>query len=301
MHLKRKWALYLSLLPLLLSVTASTQDTCTNQSPRNVNDRFNSPEAAPYNYVSRTPLVIPTTNPQWPEAVYYQKRALHRCDQHYHAPVENVQGCPGEKEPPSGSEPIPGEGKWVEIHTVYALGVKNDGECSDHLDHNLACCTAPPFVVIAYNAKIGPNATPIEPVIKPPTPSVNLVSEWSGSTTGKDDATNCKPIPAEWNFALGCGFTVPHNQLSIFHEAHPARALQTGNLISRDLTLAGANASICKDVNTAPIRDNSEAQRVCPGVCAGTGTTTTFNGQWQNRASPEPHAVCGCCTPSRPQ
>ena len=51
---------------------------------------------------------------------------LHRCSQHYHCRIENVQACPGQSAAPAAVESeCPGEppvGSWVEIHTVYHAG-----------------------------------------------------------------------------------------------------------------------------------------------------------------------------------
>src|SRR5436305_11728801 len=142
-----KWArlLYLAM-TLLFFVPAFTQvkqETCTNQSPRNVTIKLESANRAPYNYVSTVPLVIPDTG-RWPESIRYQRQELKRCDQHYHAPVENVQGCDGEKLP-AGPDVPPPTGSWVEVHTVFALGVDSTGRCADRLDHDLECCIKPPF------------------------------------------------------------------------------------------------------------------------------------------------------------
>lgn len=294
-------------MPLLFVAPGFTQTTCTDQSPRNLTYLRESPKHVDYNYINATPLVIPYQGADhpWPDAINYQRHVLLRCDQHYHFPIENQQGCPGEPPPAAKAAPTPVPGDWIEVHTVYALQVRSDGECADHLDHDLACCTTPPFVVVAYNAKVGVTG-PVDPVIKPPTPYVKLVSEWSGSTTGTDDPTKCKPIPAQWNFALGCEFGVSRNQLQIFPKAHAARPLQSGNLVSPDLTLAGPDPALpnitCKSVETAVISPNTEAQRACAGACSQ-GALTRFNGEWANIPPPpySTHAVCTCCAPYRPQ
>jgi len=305
----RRWvpiSLHL-VIPFLFVMTGFTQTTCTNQSPRDVTYLPES-KRAPYNYLSGTALVVPNLSQPWPEAIYYQKQTLLRCDQHYHVPVENTQGCPGERS--SGSQKgkeTPPVGQWIELHTVYALQVSNDTKCADHLDHDLKCCLAPPFVVVAFSAKVAGDQSPVPPVIQPPKPpEVKLISEWSGSTTGPDDATKCKPTPAQWNFAQGCNFTVPRNQLEqLFHEAHPARDVQTGNLVSRDLTLVSSETDpnlTCQQLRTGVISDNTEAQRLCPGVCS-LGGLPRFRGDWTNVPPPpnSKYAVCTCCAPYRPQ
>ena len=307
MNFTIKWArLPYLVMPLLFLIPAFTQvrqETCTNQSPRNVTVKLDSTNRAPYNYVSTVPLASPVTG-TWPESVRYQRQDLKRCDQHYHAPVENVQGCDGEKLPPSRPDVPPPPGSWIEVHTVFALAVDSTGKCADHLDHDLACCITPPFVVIAYSAKIGADSMPVPAVIKPPI--ADLAAEWSGSNTGSDDDTKCKPLPAQWNFALGCNFTVPRNYISeILPKKHSARSLQTGNLISRDLTLAGPIREIsslsCKYVENTTglvITNNAEARARCPVVCRNTLSVTDFADHWENRGG---KSSCLCCTPYRPQ
>lgn len=296
---------------LLFAIPALTQQTCTNQSPRNVTIKQDSPKRVPYNYVAQIPLVT-RIEADWPDKIYYQKQTLSRCDQHYHAPVENIQGCDGEKPGAAESEATPPAGQWIEVHTVYALEVSDSPDCADRLDHGLSCCKKPPFVVVAYSAKIAADQPPPNPpVLKPPTAA--LVSEWTGSTTGKkpdDPPDACKPVPAQWNFVLGCNFTVPRNHLArILPHAHLARDLQPEARISRDLTLAGPLRDIapltCKYVSAInpmtglawPIGDNATAKKVCPVVCRNTLTVTDFTGAWNPGRQPQ----CECCTPYRPQ
>jgi hypothetical protein len=184
------------------------------QSPRNVD-----PNSAPYDGRSSTSVVSEiSSQADW---IVYKPRPdvrgqrLWRCDQHYHVPIETPQGCPP-------------QGDWVEVHTVYAAVVSRH----DCLDENLTCCLLGPFVVRGFSAKVtsGGNVPPIIP------PTGRPLAEWSGSNTGPDQDPNiCKPVAAQWSFRLGCGFNVPRNQLP--GKPHGARPLQSGDRVSKDLTL----------------------------------------------------------------
>lgn len=159
---------------------------------------------------------------------------LVRCGQHYHFPIENHQGCDGEwaaSEAAMESDgAVPPPGSWVEVHTVYAAKRRPPDECDSE---TLSCCKEGPFLVRAFNARVtaeGGGGAIIPPSGRP-------LAEWSGSTTGPDTEPNqCKP-PAMWSFRLGCHFTVSAAQLARFKHADPARPLQTGDRLSRDLTL----------------------------------------------------------------
>lgn len=217
--------IYLSLAVLAMPAAAQ-EPACPNpQSPRNI-DRQASP--SPYDRTLDRSIVTQKD----PDSLVYQPvetdgpgQTLYRCGQHYHFPIENPQGCPGEIT--EASEVKPGE--WVEIHTVYAAKVRRE-ECDPE---SLGCCEEGPFVVRAFNAKVtaGGSKEPIPP------PTGRPLAEWSGSTTGKESEPNeCKPAAA-WSFRLGCDFTVSEAQLSLFKGPHAARPVQTGSRVSRDLTL----------------------------------------------------------------
>ena len=158
-------------------------------------------------------------------------QTLHRCGQHYHFPIENPQGCRGEGAATlAAGDGAPPPGSWVEVHTVYAANAEPPPDCDPE---TLACCTEPPFVVRAFSAKVTARGgdRPIEP------PGGLPLAEWSGSTTGPDrEPGECKPA-ALWSFRLGCGFTVSAAQLARFRHADPARPVQSGARVSRDLTL----------------------------------------------------------------
>jgi hypothetical protein len=296
-------------LSLSLTVWAGrsySQSACINQSPRNVLYQP-APGAPPapgldYNFKSTVPVVTFGA----PSEVNYQGRVLHVCDQHYHVPVENIQGCANEKQgtpPPHGVAPPVGQ--WIEVHTVYAAEVDSKPECANAPDKNLACCMKPPFVVRGFSAKVtqpsGSSAPPI------PQPNTGLLVEWSGSNTSPDDSTGCKPLPAQWSFRLGCQFELRQNQLDphIF-EAHGARPAQPPNRVSPDMTLVGNNVELdnkaCRQVRTDPIANDAIARKWgCPVACKS--PLTTFNGDWRNvpdNVNPQ-YALCTCCAPDRPQ
>jgi hypothetical protein len=296
----------LCLILTVLGVRSYSQSACINQSPRNV--LFQPPTGAPpapgldYNFKSTVPVVTFGA----PSEVYYQGRVLHVCDQHYHVPVENVQGCPDEKKgtPPPHGTPAP-VGQWIEVHTVYAAEVDSKPECANGPDNHLACCKKPPIVVRGFNAKVTPPSGSSAPPI--PQPNTGLLVEWSGSNTSPDDSTGCKPLPAQWSFRLGCQFELRQNQLDprIF-EAHGARPVQPPNHVSPDMTLVGNTVELddkaCRLVRTNPIASDAVARQWgCPVTCKS--PLTTFNGTWRNvpdNANPQ-YALCTCCAPVRPQ
>ena len=205
---------------LLLAVAlpgAAQQPSCPNpQSPRKLDPSNHSL----YDVTSKNSIV--KWSPPASSIQYYARpgcapQTLQRCGQHYHAPVENTQGCPGETGP-----------GWVEVHTVFAAEVSS-GNCDPV---TLDCCKKGPFVVLAYSARVTPGgvATPIVP------PGGRPLAEWSGSTTNADMIFGeCKP-PAEWSFRLDCGFTVSEEQLKSLKHPDPARPLQPCHRLSRDLT-----------------------------------------------------------------
>jgi hypothetical protein len=297
----------LCLVLTVLAARSYSQSACINQSPRNVLYQPVPATTPPapgldYNFWSTVPVV---TFPS-PTTVTYQGQVLRVCDQHYHSPVENIQGCPNEKEgttPPHGVPPPVGQ--WVEVHTVYALEVDSSPDCANGPDRNLACCKKPPFVVRGFSAKVtqpsGSSAPPI------PQPNSGLLVEWSGSNTSPDDSTGCKPLPAQWSFRLGCQFELRQNQLDprIF-EAHGARSVQPPNRVSPDMTLLGNDVELknrtCREVRTDPIASDAIAKQWgCPVACKP--PLSSFNGDWRNvpnNANPQ-YALCTCCAPDRPQ
>jgi hypothetical protein len=205
---------------------------CPNaQSPRDL-DRSVQPSlyalAGPSSFLTQTSDQEVTYAPR----VGGPPMVLHRCGQHYHFPIENPQGCKGETEAKGGeAKGPPPPGSWVEVHTVFAAVVRT-GQCDPE---TLDCCEKGPFVVRAFTARVtaGGKPAPIEP------PPGRPLAEWSGSTTGPDRTPDeCKPA-ALWSFRLGCDFTVSEGQLGRFHHVDPARPVQTGNRLSRDLTMIG--------------------------------------------------------------
>jgi hypothetical protein len=206
------------------------------QSPRNVN-----PEATPSPYLCTVTDSLVSVSPLQD---YVELRArpgmcaqkLVRCGQHYHTPVENVQGCPGETDlmPLSGN--TPGPGQWIEVHTVYAPEVKTQGCNPEKLD----CCVGHPVLVLGFSAKVV-IGTVDGPIL---TPTKGLLAEWSGSNTGPDATVGaCKPVAAAWSFRLTEQRCVPpgitQTQLKNHFPggAQGARELQAGQRISTDLVL----------------------------------------------------------------
>lgn len=204
---------------LLISTTAVPSHgegpTCPiPQSPRNI-DRQAHP--SPYDGASHTSIVKVLT----PDSIEYTPRAggtpttLRQCGQHYHLPIEDPQGCPGEITP--GKEPKPGYG--VEVHTVYAAKVSTAACDREKLD----CCEAGPFLVRAFSAKVTAKGAD-EPIVPPP--GLPL-AEWSGSTTGPDETEGqCKPA-AQWSFRLGCDFTLSEAQMHRFKHPTPPGPFST--------------------------------------------------------------------------
>ena len=139
------------------------------------------------------------------------------CGQHYHAPVENVQGCTGETTlisapPPDGSGRAPDPGQWIEVHTVYAPAVRPDCQDWQSLDCCVGVSAQDPALVRGFSATVvagragrpapGRPTTPGQPILIP-TPDRGPLAEWFGSNTGPDDKPGeCKPVPALWSFRL---------------------------------------------------------------------------------------------------
>jgi hypothetical protein len=160
---------------------------------------------------------------------------LVRCGQHYHAPVENVQGCPGETTLMPLSGKTPGIGQWIEVHTVYAPDARRTGCDPEGLD----CCVGHPVLVLGFSAKVVAG-TLDRPIL---TPTTGALAEWSGSNTGRDtNVSDCKPIAAFWSFRLTqprCvgvpGITQAQLTRHLPGGAQGARDLQAGQRISKDL------------------------------------------------------------------
>lgn len=280
-----------------VAMQGNSQTTCpVPQSPRDINPK---PFPGVYNGTppSRPDSVV--TDIVGAATIKYQGQTLHRCDQHYHVPVENTQGCQGEKTgtpPPKGE--VPPEGQWIEVHTVYAAEVNPKPECADGLDHALECCAKPPIVVRGFSAKVAPdggNVPPGTPIIPP---LGRPLAEWSGSNTGPDKVPNeCKPIAAQWSSLLNCGIEVTQSQLRVYPYAHGAREVQSGDRVSKDLTLVGrppGNGS-CKQVKASSVIENpAQAQAACPSVCI---SPAKWDGQWVTTTSVSGNksSECGCC------
>src|SRR6185295_15505967 len=100
---------------------------CTDQSPRRLEN---------YPTGDRQPTV---TRGATGDTVVYRPEGgtpvtLHRCSQHYHCWIENLQldpSCPGQTAtesggPAEGCPKLPPVGSWVEIHTAYSAEVGQD-------------------------------------------------------------------------------------------------------------------------------------------------------------------------------
>jgi hypothetical protein len=224
--------------------TPVTEPPCpVPQSPRNVDPRA---QPSPYLCTNQNSLV--RINPDQ-GSVSLQVRPgcstrLVYCGQHYHAPVENVQGCPGETDLLPQQGKTPPVGQWIEVHTLYAPAAKTSGCDPEGLD----CCVGHPIVVLGFSAKVVAGETParkanraIPPILNPTT---GALAEWSGSNTG-GDAVACKPIAATWSFRLTHRSQNQQcNPLGIarteLEQAFPggvqgARGLQGGERVSKDL------------------------------------------------------------------
>lgn len=229
------------------------------QSPRNVNPR----PPSPYDERSRNSMVVKVgPEERWVDFQLRPTDSIQRlvlCGQHYHAPVETVQGCPGETEvivaPPARPGAAPGPGQWIEVHTVYAPHFKEP--CDDFQD--LSCCVGAPVLVRGFSAKVvdGSADGPIR------TPGQRPLAEWSGSNTGPDSkAGECKPIRAEWSFLLTSCKTPPTITRAQLEKQFPctqagdqaadkkcgwqgARVLQGGARVSKPLTCVVSDDHPC--------------------------------------------------------
>lgn len=249
---KRTTAIGVAMLVSALAAAAGGAQeppVCTNfQSGRNIS-RFPR-SSSPFNGESRTSMVISLAKDG--SSLEYRPRCdgpvqtLKRCGQHFHCHVENVQGCPGETPTPPGGTPAPCGalmgGNRIEVHTVYSAVVKES--CDD--PEGLTCCLVGPVVVLGFMGTVtGDNVggripTPFH-FFAPGRPDVPL-AEWSGSATGPDKPKNECKIPVQWSFALGCGVDVSLRQLhENFKLPQEARPLQTGNRVSKDLTLISSH------------------------------------------------------------
>jgi hypothetical protein len=217
------------LLLALVAPGAAQQPSCPNpQSPRDLNPRTHP---SLYDQTSRQSIaewLPPADSVQYRARPGCAPQRLLRCGQHYHYPIENTQGCPGEapRAGTAGGEVKPGD--RVEVHTVFSSKVRS-GNCDPV---TLDCCEEGPFLVLAWSATVtaGGQAVPIVP------PTGRPLAEWSGSTTNADQVPGeCKPA-AQWSFRLGCGFRVSEAQLKELKHPDPARGLQPCNRLSRDLT-----------------------------------------------------------------
>lgn len=285
------------LLATILGVQGYSQQECPPQSPRNVNP---VPWPGVYNGTPPDRKESFVTDIVGAATIKYKGQTLKRCDQHYHVPVENTQGCDGEKTgtlPPPGRVPPPNQ--WIEIHTVYAPDIDPDPKCADGLDHDLKCCKGEPVVVRGFSAKVTLNGTSVTPGTPIIPADGRLLAEWTGSNTGPDkrEERGCKPIKAEWSFLLNCEIKVSQSQLRVFPKAHGARPVQTTRL-SQNLTLVSGPppSGSCKQVSAPhPIANNEQAKTTCTTVCA---PPAEWGGQWVTTvdAGGDKASKCGCCT-----
>lgn len=229
------------LLSMALAAGGAVTPPCpVPQAPRNVNPRA---VPSPYNGRSDHSIVV-SVSPTGDE-VRYQARVpgapietLYRCGQHYHVPVEDVQGCAAETEvvTPPGAPPsfVPAPGQWIEVHTVYASD-KPPVPCPD--PESLNCCKGKTILALGFSATVAAGGGD-QPIL---TPASRQLAEWSGSNTGPDKPgpTACKETGVAWSFRLGCAFKVGETQLRNRLPGGPqaARAVQGGARVSRDLFL----------------------------------------------------------------
>jgi hypothetical protein len=222
--------------PPAVGPPVSTPGCGVPQSPRNVN-----PMATPSPYLCTVNGSLVTVSRSQNSVVLRARpgacaQSLVRCGQHYHAPVENVQGCPGETVlmPLSGKTPSPGQ--WIEVHTLYAPVAKPRGTCDPE---KLDCCVGHPVLVLGFSAKVVADNVD-KPIL---TPTTGPLAEWSGSNTGPDaNVGDCKPVAAFWSFRLtqpGCVGVRVVTQAQLTKNlpdgAQGARDLQEGQRISKDL------------------------------------------------------------------
>ena len=302
------WLATAILLSVVLTAQTKTQtqtkqsaEACSiPQSPRNI-------QAYPFPgglYDGKRPDSF-VTDVDGAKTIKYKGQTLLRCDQHYHVPVENTQGCPNERSgtPPHDGPPPPDQ--WVEIHTVYSPQIKDAPECKDPVDQNLSCCLGEPKVVRGFSAKVentpglksGSGQKPGEGPINPA--NGRPLAEWTGSNTGGpvDCPGPCKDVQAEWSSLLTCEITVTQHQLEQLGHAHAARCPQLPPRLSDDLFLVGTPppAPGSCHLHKAPtiIDTDARAHTVCPVVCRS--SAKSWDGQW---ITWDDKSECGCCTSS---
>jgi hypothetical protein len=229
----------------LVAPAHAAGSTCSNpQSPRNL-DRAS--KAPPLYSQSDTSVVVldafcglPISRdgggPPFSSTITYIPPApgrplltLHRCSQHYHYPIENPMGCPGEIPATGTPGTRPEPGQWVEVHTAYAPKV--DESCSD--PETTDCCLGQPVVVRAFSARV--TATGVDGPIGEPWKC--SMFEWSGSASGPDKVPGECKSPVQWSFWADCGISLSEAQLKRFRHPQKARGLQTGDRLSHDLVL----------------------------------------------------------------
>jgi hypothetical protein len=208
--------------------TAQTATCCTRpQSPRSLTE-------GDWDYTSGV-----STVQSHGDSITYEPRAgvkktLHRCSQHYHCHIENVQTCNKESAASAAGESTcpetPPVGSWIEVHTAY-----HDAPAVIPTPEDLGSCDLKTVVVVGYHAKVTDDPVSVPPIpvhFGPP------AAEWTGSSTGPDvpPLPECK-VAAFWHFTLGCDFKLSQRQLvKEFHHADEARGLQPPNRLSKDLT-----------------------------------------------------------------
>jgi hypothetical protein len=194
------------------------------QPPQQACDPWQSPRSVKTDHTVRESIVV-DVRPDQKEASVQEPgkptRHLVLCGQHYHAPVENVQGCAGETDvisaPPARAGDPPSAGQWIEVHTVYAPRV--DAECDRYKYQTLGCCLGvtahDPALVRAFSAKVAPGPPgPVVPATGLPalirTPAGRPLAEWSGSNTGWEAIPGeCLKTPVIWSFRLVSDCNVP--------------------------------------------------------------------------------------------
>jgi hypothetical protein len=228
------WLGALLVLGALATRGAAAPPCAVPQSPRDVNPNA---KPSPYNGTSTSSVVVSVSPTE--DSLQFRPRnggavqTLVRCGQHYHVPVETVQGCAGEIEVITPPGKTPGPGQWIEVHTVYAPRVTKPCENPE----GLGCCEGQPVLVRGFSAKVvhGVGNGPIL------TPAGRPLAEWSGSNTGPDAKPgDCKPVAAAWSFRLTCnapGITEAQLDQSFPRGAQGARAVQGGPRVSKDLIL----------------------------------------------------------------
>jgi hypothetical protein len=230
------------------------------QPPPRACDPWQSHRNVKTDRTSRESIVVRVSSDQKKVWVRGRTDPLVLCGQHYHAPVENVQGCKGETEvisaPPAKAGDAPGPGQWIEVHTVYAP--RFDTKCDKYKFQTLDCCLGvtaqDPALVRGFSAKVVPGPPGVPGPGLPsliPTPGGRPLAEWTGSNTGPDDMPGeCLPTPALWSFRLADCKSPPGITQTVLREFQcpgqakgggqkcgwqGARSLQAGPRVSDDL------------------------------------------------------------------